>query len=622
MKIEKLILENFRCFYGKVETPINDFTVFIGKNDQGKSSILEAIDIFINEGKGAVKIDENDLNYKAKEDGVDLFKIGIIFKNLPNDLIIDATNPTNLSDEYLLNENKLLEIWKTFKKDKILNTSIKCYHPINDDFLKNLMKKKINELQNFVDENNINTSNIDKRKSADLRKAIRDYYLYNKDKEPKFENIEIEINEEGLKDIWSKLINYLPLYALFHSDRKNIDQDEEIQDPLKYKIEEIFKKNDICDKLNEIGNQINNEAKDIAQKIVKKFQELTDNSLIINVEPDIPDVYSLKWKDVYKNVRFKTDNNIPLNKRGSGTRRIILLSSFLADIEKKNKLDINNHNIYAIEEPETSLHPDLQKIMINTLKELSEKGNYQILISTHSPALIRLFETSSVRYVEKDDDENGIIKEFNEGIFDKIIENLGLLPNIGKVVICVEGKTDEEFLININQNIIELKEIIDLNEKIQSGLIAIIPVGGSNLKNWIDRYAFKNTNAIEFHLYDKDKETNYKPDIDKVNKRDGCYGILTQKREIENYISKKLIENEFNIRLDNIDSTKWDEEDISKKILEKIQDKNESNIKKILCGSTAKKITKKDLEEINAWEEVKKWFEKIKEMVNKVTIND
>jgi len=31
--------------------------VFIGKNDQGKSSVLEALDIFINEGEGTVKID-------------------------------------------------------------------------------------------------------------------------------------------------------------------------------------------------------------------------------------------------------------------------------------------------------------------------------------------------------------------------------------------------------------------------------------------------------------------------------------------------------------------------------------------------------------------------------------
>lgn len=45
-----------------------------------------------------------------------------------------------------------------------------------------------------------------------------------------------------------------------------------------------------------------------------------------------------------------------MNKRGSGVRRAVLLSSFLADAENKRDPDNTNHVIYAIEEPETSLH--------------------------------------------------------------------------------------------------------------------------------------------------------------------------------------------------------------------------------------------------------------------------
>jgi recombinational DNA repair ATPase RecF len=67
MKISKLILEDFRGFYGKHEISFDDFSVFIGKNDQGKSSILEAIDIFIYEGKGNVKVEQTDLNNDAKK---------------------------------------------------------------------------------------------------------------------------------------------------------------------------------------------------------------------------------------------------------------------------------------------------------------------------------------------------------------------------------------------------------------------------------------------------------------------------------------------------------------------------------------------------------------------------
>jgi len=155
MKIKKVILENFRSFYGKHEISLENFTAFIGKNDQGKSSILEAIDIFINEGRGVVKIEQDDLNINAKNQNIDSFKIGIVFYDFPAQIIIDAENQTSLEDEYLLNSERDLEVWKTFKNGKIKETSIKCNHPANDDVLKNLLRKKVKELQDIVKEKNL-----------------------------------------------------------------------------------------------------------------------------------------------------------------------------------------------------------------------------------------------------------------------------------------------------------------------------------------------------------------------------------------------------------------------------------------------------------------------------------
>jgi len=142
MKISKLILENFRGFYGKHEISFDNFNVLIGKNDQGKSSILEAIDIFIYEGKGNVKIEPTDLNIDAQKDGISEFKIAVEFSDIPKNVIIDATNPTSLEDECLLNENNLLEIWKIFRNGKVADILLRCKHPVNDDFLKDIMKKR------------------------------------------------------------------------------------------------------------------------------------------------------------------------------------------------------------------------------------------------------------------------------------------------------------------------------------------------------------------------------------------------------------------------------------------------------------------------------------------------
>jgi len=602
MKIQKVILENFRAFYCLHPIQINNLTAFIGKNDQGKSSVLEALDIFINEGKGTVKVEADDLNVKAKNEGIDTFRIGVVFSEFPEEVTIDASNPTNLKDEFLLNNDGYLEVWKSFINGKLKETSIKCKHPSNDDVLKNLLRKKRDELKNIVDTRRLNCS--DKRKSALLRKSIRESY-----QNIELNEVEIIVDAEDAKKIWEQLTNYLPVLALFHSDRKNQDLDSEVQDPLKISIEQIFKRDYIQRKLNEIAKVIEEEISNISNNTISKFENISKQKTL--VKPDIPEVASLKWKDVYKNIGFKTDNDIPMNKRGSGLRRLLLLSFFLAEVEKQ-KNENRVHTIYAIEEPETSLHPDLQKILLNSLLELSRNTNYQILITTHSPQFIRILPNESIRYIE-----NGTVETFNENVLNKIIENLGILPNVGKVIWCVEGKNDELFLKNINQNIPELKQILDVEANIKSGLLAFNLMYGSNCGDYIDRYITKNTNAIEFHLYDKDKDNKYKSKIDSVNKRnDGSKGILTNKREIENYIPKNLIETELNITISN--STNWDEYDIAKEVANQKSIK-ETDVKQLLNGNISKKITKKDLEDLNAWTEVKGWFEIINDMIKKVS---
>ena len=60
MKIDTVKLENFRGYAKQTKISFEDLTVFVGKNDIGKSSVLEALDIFFNDGRGAVKFDKSD----------------------------------------------------------------------------------------------------------------------------------------------------------------------------------------------------------------------------------------------------------------------------------------------------------------------------------------------------------------------------------------------------------------------------------------------------------------------------------------------------------------------------------------------------------------------------------
>ncbi len=79
MKIRKVEITNFRGYKSKTEIDFNDFTVFIGKNDVGKSTILQALDIFFNEKDAFVKLDENDFNVFNKNSDLKEIVIGIEF---------------------------------------------------------------------------------------------------------------------------------------------------------------------------------------------------------------------------------------------------------------------------------------------------------------------------------------------------------------------------------------------------------------------------------------------------------------------------------------------------------------------------------------------------------------
>lgn len=114
MKIKSVTVNRFRSYSSPVTVQVDDLLVLVGRNDIGKSTILEALDIFFNEGKGCVKIDKDDINKDCLAQGQDCIEIGVEFTDLPADIVIDATNQTTLQDEYLLTSAGTLHVIKRY----------------------------------------------------------------------------------------------------------------------------------------------------------------------------------------------------------------------------------------------------------------------------------------------------------------------------------------------------------------------------------------------------------------------------------------------------------------------------------------------------------------------------
>lgn len=124
-----------------------------------------------------------------------------------------------------------------------------------------------------------------------------------------------------------------------------------------------------------------------------------------------------------------------------GTKSIYLLSLLEAYIAGENTLPC----IIMMEDPESYLHPQLQKVAGEILYRLSKKN--QVVFSTHSPNMIFNFTQKQIKQVVLDESYATTVRE-NVDI-DEILDDLGYtandLMNVSFVFI-VEGKQDSNRL--------------------------------------------------------------------------------------------------------------------------------------------------------------------------------
>ncbi len=99
---------------------------------------------------------------------------------------------------------------------------------------------------------------------------------------------------------------------------------------------------------------------------------------------------------------------ITLEGISDGTLRFLLLLSILLNPQKGK--------LICIDEPETSLHPDMISILSEVIKQSNKEGT-QLIIATHSPMLLNMFELEQVYIVEKDEKNSTVFVSKTEEEF-------------------------------------------------------------------------------------------------------------------------------------------------------------------------------------------------------------
>jgi putative ATP-dependent endonuclease of the OLD family len=101
MKLIELSIENFYGFEKRTTINVRDFNVLVGRNDVGKSLILKALDLFLNDKTPS--IDVKNLNNESSE-----IIIEAVFDAQDQKIIIDETIETTFESEELIDQQGYL----------------------------------------------------------------------------------------------------------------------------------------------------------------------------------------------------------------------------------------------------------------------------------------------------------------------------------------------------------------------------------------------------------------------------------------------------------------------------------------------------------------------------------
>ncbi len=531
MKLKAVKLQNFRGYRGNTLIPIDDLTALVGKNDIGKSSILDAIGIFL--GAPNLKLDAGDKCVHAADHEV---RIACIFTELPDKVVIDATATTTLSAELLLNADGDLEIHRVFecKDGKVADRGFwaAALHPTAQG-AGDLLLLKNTDLKKRASDLKVGTSNVDLRCNSALRTAIRSSI-----EDLRLQPTEIPLNKEDAKAIWEQLSQQLPAFAIFRADRPSTDEDTEAQDPMQVAVKQAVA--EMMSDLERVKTKVQDSVLKVADRTLKKLQEL-DPRLGSALTPKFKN--EPKWDSIFK-LSLDSDDGIPLNKRGSGLRRLVLLSFFRAEAERRRLEKGQASIIYAIEEPEASQHPENQKMLVEALQDLATTDGCQVILTTHVPGLAGLIPVCSIRHVTRTVDGTTMIEVGDESTYRRVADDLGVLPDSRvRVLVCVEGPNDVQHLTRMSRCL--RSETPMLPDIENDPRIAVIALGGENLRDWVRAHYLRNLGIPEIHLFDRgsDDPPKYQGEANSVNGRsDGSIAFITNKRELENYLHAEAIE--------------------------------------------------------------------------------
>lgn len=412
MKLSRVEIKNYKSIKHIVAN-IDDLTAIVGKNNYGKSALLDAIQCFYGD-----KTINNDDFHMGKDENIE---ISLLFNNIVKEDIENYFNYKSMYNKTMLkilesNGNQALkdrELRKLEEKriEKFDEATAKFSIDIeeNDSLLIKLIKPKQG--------NNVyKLSNDATVAKNELNKLIPPIKIISAIRTPDKETT------AGTKSNMKELISLLQE----QQQEDNFVRLPNSPEKLTYgEIKALISTNE------------EEQCKNLSNDLTTHFQEAISTDTL-SVKVKIEEGFKFEFK--YKTVLIDRDmphKEIDILSCGTGLQSMMILSILQTYI----KMMDDSNLILLIEEPEVYLHPSLQRKMINTLVKISKKN--QVLLTTHSAIIISKIDQQNIHCINK---IRGV-SSFIEATATTIIEELGIQVSdiLNKnAVLFVEGKDDNK----------------------------------------------------------------------------------------------------------------------------------------------------------------------------------
>lgn len=526
MKIKDITIKNFRLLEDVSLNIEEDITLIVGKNNTGKTSLFEVINMFFNEKNNFSFHDFSQKTYSQFEASFNIYEAAqketdeekkdelekSLISSMPN-IQLEIQIEYDKAKDSLINLSEFISDLDDSKNIAIIKLQYQSKDSLRLFAAFNVRKEKEQKLIEWLNEN------------------ITSYYdikCFGGD----------NLIEENFK---RKLLSVL-YFETIQASRKLDDTKADKNKTLAVGFSDYYRETnkDNNDDVESLEKQLKETSTLLNEKYENILKELLEKLKLFGVEPHltIPEIVLQAGFDpeniLKNNIKYfykQNDVILPENFNGLGYSNLIYLVlkvvSFIEKFKKAAPLNKSETLTILIEEPEAHLHPQMQQVFISqikrTIKETKEKEGVfvQIIISTHSSHIVteagidveRSFER--IRYFAKQfiKGENRYkieIKDFNEFKHkesDK--ETFRFLKQYMSLhrcdiffadkVILVEGPTERILLpLMINK----------VAESLNNEYVSIIEVGGAYTVKFKELLKFVNTKSLVI------------TDIDSVNPED------------------------------------------------------------------------------------------------------